>query len=202
MMARSMTSSNRRPDTLMQDRSPPTGRIPLATHGQTIHLGHGLKTRSSRDGAASSQTSEDPARCRPCPASANCGNVFQEILQRISLRRLPKVSIPIGWLGASILRPHGWICDPSVSSAGRLRLVQGSARVTQLMAILTTSDRPNGQQLFSRQLNFFRFMPGSETFAVTQCVFHLIQTDFDFHKLAAIRHGLRRRGNSSRSSGE
>src|SRR6266404_6604829 len=37
MMARSPTSSNQRPDTLMQDRSPPTRRKPLATHGRTIH---------------------------------------------------------------------------------------------------------------------------------------------------------------------
>ena len=37
MMARSVTSSNQRPDTLMQDRSPPTRQKPLATHGRTIH---------------------------------------------------------------------------------------------------------------------------------------------------------------------
>src|SRR6476661_5678783 len=37
MMARSPTSSNQRPDTLMQNRSPPTRRKPLATHGRTIH---------------------------------------------------------------------------------------------------------------------------------------------------------------------
>ena len=37
MMARSPTSSNQRPDTLMQDRSSPTRRKPLATHGRTIH---------------------------------------------------------------------------------------------------------------------------------------------------------------------
>src|SRR4029077_3483522 len=39
MMARSPTSSNQSPDTLMQDRSPPTRRKPLATHGRTIHSG-------------------------------------------------------------------------------------------------------------------------------------------------------------------
>ena len=32
--------SNQRPDTLMQDRSPPTRRNLLATDGRTIHLGH------------------------------------------------------------------------------------------------------------------------------------------------------------------
>src|SRR6476469_4065274 len=36
MMARSKCS-NQRPDTLMQDRSPPAWRNPLATHGRTIH---------------------------------------------------------------------------------------------------------------------------------------------------------------------
>src|SRR6266481_3692227 len=40
MMARSTTSSKQRPDTLMQDRSPPARRRPLATHGRTIHTGH------------------------------------------------------------------------------------------------------------------------------------------------------------------
>src|SRR6266404_7207861 len=43
MMARSPTSSNQRPDTLMQDRSPPTRRKPLATHGRTIHSGQTAK---------------------------------------------------------------------------------------------------------------------------------------------------------------
>src|SRR6266567_4480030 len=37
MVARSTTRSNQRPDTLMQDRSPPPRRKPLATHGRTIH---------------------------------------------------------------------------------------------------------------------------------------------------------------------
>ena len=37
MMARSTTRSNQRPDTLMQDRSPPARQNPLATHGRTIH---------------------------------------------------------------------------------------------------------------------------------------------------------------------
>ena len=39
MMARSTTRSNQRPDTLMQDRSPPARQNPLATHGRTVHLG-------------------------------------------------------------------------------------------------------------------------------------------------------------------
>ena len=37
MMARSATHSTQRPDTLMQDRSQPDRRKPLATHGRTIH---------------------------------------------------------------------------------------------------------------------------------------------------------------------
>src|SRR5258708_35428489 len=37
MRARSTTRSNQRPDTLMQDRSPPDRQNPLATHGRTIH---------------------------------------------------------------------------------------------------------------------------------------------------------------------
>src|SRR6266568_3608410 len=43
MMARSTTSSKQRPDTLMQDRSPPARRRPLATHGRTIHSGHATR---------------------------------------------------------------------------------------------------------------------------------------------------------------
>jgi hypothetical protein len=33
------SSSNQRPDTLMQDHSPPARQNPLATHGRTIHVG-------------------------------------------------------------------------------------------------------------------------------------------------------------------
>src|SRR5450759_4269831 len=47
MMARSTTRSNQRPDTLMQDRSPPARQNPLATHGRTIHLGHSRPTHSA-----------------------------------------------------------------------------------------------------------------------------------------------------------
>src|SRR6266481_4570055 len=50
MMARSPTRSNQRPDTLMQDRLPPTRRKPLATHGRTIHLAKSEKT-AEKDGA-------------------------------------------------------------------------------------------------------------------------------------------------------
>src|SRR5450759_992083 len=47
MMARSTTRSNQRPDTLMQDRSPPARQNPLATHGRTIHLGHSRPMHSA-----------------------------------------------------------------------------------------------------------------------------------------------------------
>src|SRR6266566_8991587 len=47
MVARSTTRSNQRPDTLMQDRSPPTRQKPLATHGRTIHLGQNLPFRAT-----------------------------------------------------------------------------------------------------------------------------------------------------------
>jgi hypothetical protein len=39
MMARSMTRSNQRPDTLMQDRTAARSTKPLATHGRTILMG-------------------------------------------------------------------------------------------------------------------------------------------------------------------
>ena len=42
MVARSMTRSNMRPDTLMQDPHPTDRRKPLATRGRTIHQGHKL----------------------------------------------------------------------------------------------------------------------------------------------------------------
>ena len=41
--------------------------------------------------------------------------------------------------------------------------------------------------MFLRQPDFFHFMPDPKAFALTQCVFHLLQTDFDFHHLAAMR---------------
>src|SRR5215510_10451639 len=49
MVARSPTSSNQRPDTLMQDRPPPTRRKPLATHGRTIHWGQ-IRTSGAMQG--------------------------------------------------------------------------------------------------------------------------------------------------------
>jgi hypothetical protein len=55
--------------------------------------------------------------------------------------------------------------------------------------LLPHADRPNGKWLFSRQPNFFRFMPDHEAFAFTQHVFHLLLTDFDFQPLATVCHG-------------
>jgi hypothetical protein len=37
--------------------------------------------------------------------------------------------------------------------------------------LLPPADRPNDKWLFSRQLNFFRFMPDHEEFALPQRVF-------------------------------
>ena len=45
MMARSAKGSKQRPDTLMQDRTSPTRRSLLATHGRTIHLGQKQTSR-------------------------------------------------------------------------------------------------------------------------------------------------------------
>ena len=49
------------------------------------------------------------------------------------------------------------------------------------------TDRPNGQRMFARQLNFFRFMADYETFARTQCVLHFLKADFDLQHLTAVR---------------
>ena len=57
MMARSTRCSNQRPDTLMQDRSPPTQRSSLATHGRTIQLG------VIRDRAVPPETQSMPGSC-------------------------------------------------------------------------------------------------------------------------------------------
>src|ERR1700730_9027848 len=46
MMARSTTRSNRKPDTLMQDRTSAGSTNPLATHGRTIHVGQKRRSRS------------------------------------------------------------------------------------------------------------------------------------------------------------
>src|SRR6516165_8880420 len=45
MMARGTKGSKQRPDTLMQDRTSPTRRSLLATHGRTIHLGQKQTSR-------------------------------------------------------------------------------------------------------------------------------------------------------------
>src|SRR5258705_7524804 len=51
-MARSKCS-NQRPDTLMQDRSPPARRNLLATHGRTIHRVTSVRTRTACNSSAS-----------------------------------------------------------------------------------------------------------------------------------------------------
>ena|SRR6516162_11219865 len=45
MMAKGTKGSKQRPDTLMQDRTSPTRRSLLATHGRTIHLGQKQTSR-------------------------------------------------------------------------------------------------------------------------------------------------------------
>src|SRR5215470_2729158 len=50
------------------------------------------------------------------------------------------------------------------------------------------ADCADRQRMLASQLNFLRFMADHETFAVTQRVFHLLQTDFDFQPLAAVCH--------------
>jgi len=49
------------------------------------------------------------------------------------------------------------------------------------------ADRPNRQRMFASQLNFFGSMADHETFALTQCVLHLLKTDFDLQHLTAVR---------------
>jgi hypothetical protein len=43
--------------------------------------------------------------------------------------------------------------------------------------------------MFPSELYFFRFMADHKAFAVAQHIFHLLQTDFDFQHLAAVRQG-------------
>src|SRR4030081_3143238 len=65
MMARSTTRSNQRPDTLMQDRSPPARRNLLATHGRTIHSGQIRKSgRATGKSALPSRTDVTSRACQ------------------------------------------------------------------------------------------------------------------------------------------
>ena len=52
-----------------------------------------------------------------------------------------------------------------------------------------SADRPDGQRLFSGQLDFFRFMADHETFTLTQRICHRLQADLDLQHLAAVRQG-------------
>src|SRR5215831_19571193 len=70
MMARSTNRSNRRPDTLMQDRKANKSMKPLATHGRTIHLGH---FRPCRSIAADGRLSPDSVRAGWLPATEGTG---------------------------------------------------------------------------------------------------------------------------------
>ncbi len=73
MMARSTTRSNQRPDTLMQDRSPPARQNPLATHGRTIHLGQTRKYSPGADVFRFTPGSGHPACGVGCPSCARNG---------------------------------------------------------------------------------------------------------------------------------
>ena len=42
--------------------------------------------------------------------------------------------------------------------------------------------------MFASQMNFFRSMADHETFALTQCVLHLLKTDFDLQHMTAVRY--------------
>ena len=66
IVARSTTHSNQRPDTLMQDRSPPTRRSSLATHGRTIHRVTFDRVVGLRPGPLYSE-SDRSAPCRDGP---------------------------------------------------------------------------------------------------------------------------------------
>src|SRR5262245_14125586 len=48
---------------------------------------------------------------------------------------------------------------------------------------------PDGQRIFASQLDLLHFMADHKAFTLTQRVPHLLQTDFDFQKLAAVRQG-------------
>src|SRR5215471_16912209 len=50
------------------------------------------------------------------------------------------------------------------------------------------ADRPGRDRVLPSELNFFRFMADHKAFALTERVFHLVQTNLDFQPLAAVRH--------------
>src|SRR5271155_3626744 len=92
MMARSRRS-NKRPDTLMQDRSPPTRRSSLATHGRTIHSGHFRTLQTVRvKSALPARTDIDPkGRRQICYYSADRRELAIDLddFRGVKIGRLP-----------------------------------------------------------------------------------------------------------------
>src|SRR5438128_11332887 len=59
----------------------------------------------------------------------------------------------------------------------------------QATAFSPPADRPDGQWIFSGQLDFLLFMADHETFALTQRVLHRLQTDLDLQHVPTVRQG-------------
>ena len=85
--------------------------------------------------------------------------------------------------GANALRQYAY-APSAAASASPVVMVQLKPQLLPL----PPADRPNSQWLYSRQPNFFRFMPDHEAFPFTQRIFHLLLTDFDFQHLAAVSY--------------
>ena len=104
--------SNQRPDTLMQDRSPPIRRNLLATHGRTIHRGHSRRF----------------AHIRTCPIRVRSRKDEIKRYRMVSPLRL----LPIGWtLGRSSRRssrrhPHYRRPDTSARRRSRQSPLKGA----------------------------------------------------------------------------
>src|SRR6516162_5553110 len=56
------------------------------------------------------------------------------------------------------------------------------------------ANRPDDRRTFPSQLNFFGFMADRKAIPLTQRVFHLVQSDFDFQHLGTVCHGKQKYG--------
>ena len=101
MMARSTTRSNQRPDTLMQNRSPPARQNPLATHGRTIHSGHSRPMDSA----------PVSANVR-CPSDSDRGAA----MQRTTLCAISDMAVQV--MASTIHGTHVPVEKPSTASIG------------------------------------------------------------------------------------
>src|SRR6516162_9374548 len=80
-------------------------------------------------------------------------------------------------------------CSPSTTGqVTAVRRRYPARLINHLRRCSPSNDRAGGHRILSSQLNFFRFVADRKTFALTQCVFHLFETNFDFQPLAAIGH--------------